>query len=335
MSKHQKIQPYHQVWQQLLIEGLKLPEYKMLKERKYNNPRGYQAYEKVSQLMATQILNGYKFPWDLIKTDFATQSATTINTQIANVQAPVYWLSQSLLESFLHTDLPNWICGMQRPIPTAILMLPIGFICSPDGESINYIAFRHTKAFENPPSIRFKRQLIVTEATNFDYITWTTTTDLGTVYASCVGLQMMEDGDFDHGKHHFDVYDKLGIKIDEKAENVFLRTIDSIVLQTLLLMQIRPNIGTNSSASVSANLGFSKAHKQQHAYPVWSPNWIGKEYLPTKQIQAAGARNGNHASPRQHWRRGHFRRIVVGSKSENQRQWHWFEPVLVNANLFN
>lgn len=211
----------------------------------------------------------------------------------------------------------------------------MGVICSPDGESINYIAFRHTKAFEKPPSIKFNQQLIVTEAIDFDYITWTTTTDLGTVYASCVGLQMMEDGDFDHGKHHFDVYDKLGIKIDEKAENVFLRTIDSIVLQTLLLMQIRPNIVTNSSASVSASLGFSKTHKQQHAYPVWSPNWIGKEYSAVKQIQATGARSGNHASPRQHWRRGHFRRIVVGSKSENQRQWHWFEPVLVNANLFN
>lgn len=190
MSKHQEIQQYHQVWKQLLTEGQKLREYKLLKERKYANPRGYQTYEKVSQLMATQILNGYRLPWDLIKTDFAAHTATTINTQIANMQAPVYWLSQSLLESFLHTDLPNWICGMQRPVPAAILMLPMGVICSPDGESINYIAFRHTKAFENPPSIKFDQQLILTEATNFDYITWTTTTELGTVYASCTGLQL-------------------------------------------------------------------------------------------------------------------------------------------------
>lgn len=145
---------------------------------------------------------------------------------------------------------------------------------------------------------------------------------------------MMEDGDFDHGNHHFDIYDKLGIKIDEKAENNFLRTIDSILLQTLLLMQIRPNIVTKSSLPISTSLGFSKAHKQQHSYPVWSPNWIGKEYSAVRQTQAT-TRSGNNASLRQHWRRGHFRRIVVGSKSENQRQWHWFEPVMVNANLSN
>lgn len=181
MSNHQNIQQYQQLWKQLLIEGQKLPEYKLLKERKYANPRGYQKYEKVIQLMATQILNGYRLPWDLIKMDFAAHSATTINTQIANMQAPVYWLSQSLLESFLQTDLPSWICGMQRPVPAAILILPTSAICSPDGEFINYIAFRHTKAFEKPPNIKFNQQLIITEAMDFDYIAWTTTTERGTV----------------------------------------------------------------------------------------------------------------------------------------------------------
>lgn len=371
---YSKEQQYHQIWKQLITEGKLLPEYKLLKSKKYTNPRGYLPYKEVIQLMSSQILNGYKYPWDLITTDFATHTATTINTQIASTKAPAYWLSQSLLESFLHTDLPNWICEMQRPIPMAILMLPRGIIHSPDGESINYVAFRHTKAFENPPTINFNHQKIITEVKSYDYVTWNTVTQSGTVYASCIGLQMSAEGELDHGQHNFGGYEQLGIEIDEKAENNFLRTVDKILLQTLLLMQIRPNIVSTAIEEItthSSGLGFLTS-KKQVPQSTWSPNWIGKDYVAKKvntyikEDNSSVVFSGLHgeslsaswkslgeakphpkisakippvearSSQRQpHWRRGHFRRIVVGSKTENQRQWHWFEPVLVNANLSN
>ena len=61
---------------------------------------------------------------------------------------------------------------------------------------------------------------------------------------------------------------------------------------------------------------------------LWSPRWIGKGYA-RKQI-IGGVPAGTHASPRMHWRRGHWRTQAVGEGRKDRRR-VWIEPILVNA----
>lgn len=215
-------------------------------------------------------------------------------------------------------------------------MLPQSLLLSPDGETIRYIAFRHTKAFEEPPAIKFNERSLKMEPKNFDNIVWTTTTASGVIYASSTGLRMNEEGEgeLNSGNNHFETFTDFGIEVNASAEDRFLNTVSSVLLQTLLLMQIRPDIVTASSQSqASPGLGFSKATKEKRsATELWSPNWIGKNYLAPKQNSTTATKTGtgNHAIPRTHWLRGHFRRVVVGKRELNQREWRWFEPVRVN-----
>lgn len=61
---------------------------------------------------------------------------------------------------------------------------------------------------------------------------------------------------------------------------------------------------------------------------LWSPRWIGKHYA-RKQI-IGGVPSGTHASPRMHWRRGHWRNQPVGEGRKDRRR-TWIEPILVMA----
>lgn len=305
-------------------------------QRRYADPKGYESYERVVKTIASQVVAGYQVPWNLLITDFVAANATAVSTQVAQAQAPVYWLSPPLLESFLHTDLPNWICGIQRVIHLGVLMLPQSLMRSPDGEAISYIAFRHTKAFEEPPEIKYNERSVRIEPKNFDNIVWTTTTASGVIYASSTNLRMNEEGEgeLDSGNNHFETFTNFGIEVDRSAEDKFLYTVSSVLLQTLLLMQIRPELVTASSQlQASPGLGFNQAAKEKRsASQLWTPNWIGKEYAAPKHNSTTTTKTGTgtHASPRPHWRRGHFRRVVVGKRDQNQREWRWFEPIRVN-----
>lgn len=55
-----------------------------------------------------------------------------------------------------------------------------------------------------------------------------------------------------------------------------------------------------------------------------------RETIHNKQSPALRATPTSHASPRTHWRRGHWRRVACG-KQFSDRQLRWIKPVLVNS----
>ena len=63
------------------------------------------------------------------------------------------------------------------------------------------------------------------------------------------------------------------------------------------------------------------------------PRWIGKNYK-IKSEQSVTTESGTHASPRTHWRRGHWRCIEPGEgKQWKESKRLWIEPVLINAGV--
>ena len=70
----------------------------------------------------------------------------------------------------------------------------------------------------------------------------------------------------------------------------------------------------------------------------WSPNVIGAKYKFKREVPTivdgkfvTGQRaTGTHASPRLHWRRGHYRNQAFGHQRK-ERKTIWIEPCLIGA----
>lgn len=71
-------------------------------------------------------------------------------------------------------------------------------------------------------------------------------------------------------------------------------------------------------------MGFGKNSKQ-----IIVPRVIGEGYKP--KVIRNYEPQGTHASPRTHWRSGHWRQHMIGSRKEPQHKTIWVEPVLVNG----
>jgi len=62
----------------------------------------------------------------------------------------------------------------------------------------------------------------------------------------------------------------------------------------------------------------------------WRPRWVGQEYK--RSVIIGGPPAGTHASPKMHWRRGHWRNQPVGEGRSDRRR-TWIQPILVMAKV--
>lgn len=69
-------------------------------------------------------------------------------------------------------------------------------------------------------------------------------------------------------------------------------------------------------------------HKKSNS-EIWSPNIVGRKFAVKRAAEA-----GTHASPRTHWRRGHFRHQPFG-KGLTEHKIIWLEPMLIGATAQN
>lgn len=93
-------------------------------------------------------------------------------------------------------------------------------------------------------------------------------------------------------------------KEDAELMQFVLRT----ALNMLLIMDALPEL-------VEAGHKMGIMRKGRESREMWSPNIIGKKY---RFVQMSGeADKGTHASPRMHWRRGHYRRQGIGHRYRN------------------
>jgi len=104
-------------------------------------------------------------------------------------------------------------------------------------------------------------------------------------------------------------------------DEAFLEELGVIVFGTLLALTAKPELLT--PAQLVKRI---PARKAESAKEFWTPNLIGKHY----QVRSALPAKGTHASPRMHWRRGHFRNQPCGP-GLSERKTKWLEPMLINA----
>lgn len=316
---------YRQFWGETKKKAHKLAEYGSMTKRPYANPPGYTRFDLVAERLSTQIYALFQM-WNGERLGFAEQIAWTLSTYIAQLKAPIYWMQRDLLQALMHTRMPKSVGHLARPMPCAVIMLPIGLVQTPDQESVDFIGFYHFVGGEKLPDIVIPRngKVVVPSAPQGDRLWVFTVTNGGTMYASSSDLKV-EDGclELDQGTWRPSPIEEVEILRENpvEVEQAFLRTIESLALQTILLMQSRPDL-IDGDATARSFKGVSNTKKLLPR----QPRWVGRDY----KIRTKGPGTGHHASPESHWRQGHERRVVVG-KGRLERRWRWFEPVLVNA----
>jgi hypothetical protein len=315
--------------QSLKAKATRLPEYKLLLKRRYQNPEGYLKFEEVAMRVAAALEVSLNMPQS--RWDWTQSTLTPIAAELARSQAPVYWVTESLLRALLETDLPEDVAvsQLQMIVQGAFFMLPKGMILTPDGESLDFFGVRQIKQGCPLPPIQVGGiGLVLTEeggapmGTHSNTAIWFTQAESGYMYA---GNLSVTEREIIKGKTHLpDNYD--GDRIDK--EQIFLQEVThNLLLKLLLCMQMRPNLIEGGQFLQSGRKPGVKLGKAKRFDELWSPNWIGKNY----QAPSSRELGGTHASPRMHWRRGHMRRVPVGKRELGDRKWVWIEPVLVNA----
>lgn len=253
---------------------------------------------------------------------------------------PVYAILPDLANALMHTDIPTHVCKMQKMFDIALFLLPSGLIKNPDRLSCDWLLVTHfhsgdyhkyTQGYQD-----FLRKILhinpayanvdisVTEGLDAGENKLRWATNLSGIYSYANIMALPKDsnspttGAFIHRGLANDVFEL-------EAERDFTNIVNSLILQTMLYMQL-PKIEQN----VVVDKGTKSKHFRQGFDPhsPQEPIWLGmKERERTIKKQPLG---GNHASPVTHWRRGHWR--MLGSNSEsNPSRLVWVKPTIING----
>jgi hypothetical protein len=124
---------------------------------------------------------------------------------------------------------------------------------------------------------------------------------LTTLSANSAGYSVWFDDDADHSK---------------QFQHACLRVLFTI----LFAMAARPEY---------IERGHKMGTHKKSGSEIWRPNLIGRKYATRID---PNAETGTHASPRMHWRRGHFRYQPFGI-GRTERKVIWIEPMLIAAKV--
>lgn len=258
--------------------------------------------------------------------DFAWNALFSSAWVLAHNEFPVWWLHSSLFEAFEESDLPKAIADLRVSVPFGIIMLPRNRILNPEGNECDWVFFHHLSEGLQLPPIQLGGHTIRNAPIDCNKLRWVTILRSGTTYASTVELvgERLVHGDFEVASGGL-----IESNQDMSLEQQFQRRIEKLVLQTLLYLQIRPDDLTPPSAAVRVSTkgqGFGgKTAKAERLNPLI----VGQQFEP-KTERVVNTHPATHASPRTHWRRGHWRRVAIG-EGRQQREWRWIQPVLVNG----
>lgn len=114
-----------------------------------------------------------------------------------------------------------------------------------------------------------------------------------------------------------------------EAETAFMNKMQMFAVKLMLAVTARPNYIKLGHIMRPEKV---KKGRVKHV-ALWGPNTIGWEYRAVRE-RPTDAPAGTHASPRMHWRKGHWRNQPFGPKpwtDASERRLTWIEPVLINA----
>lgn len=294
-----------------MLEGWKLsaPEYyRLITAKKYKNVDKFHDH-RYARLSVASWLSGWETSPD---EEFAQAVNSYAHDMIAAKLAadhniPEFFVDSQLLEATVQTMPPestDWR-ELRFPFPSLYFILPKGSV---KANNIDVLCIGMTRIEEgqylNPR--RQKGRILQISPTSLRFIAICAN---GEEYSRTVVQNYRRDelGEIADDPWQFEI---------DYADEEFLRKMPAIALNLLMAMLARPEY---------LEAGVRRGRDKKSGSELWTPNILGKRYV-VRGIPP----QGSHASPRMHWRRGHFRLQRYGSGLTEQKV-IWVEPTLVNA----
>jgi hypothetical protein len=236
---------------------------------------------------------------------------------LARYQTPALFLAPELLAALAQSEPPpetRWQ-DIHLPFEAALLMFPRGFMRHPTDGEIAFAGYARVRAGERL-SVPGGGQVALDG-------------DVFIVFTACHEAETMPmlDRVLNAATAPYVATDELLLGTHTRSgvfdlplaasEGEFLRDLSGVVFRVLLGLEARP--------ALLARGARDGTHKKS-GVELWTPNVVGRDYRIARA--EATAQGGTHASPRPHWRRGHFRRQAVGA-GRTRHKTIWIEPMLI------
>lgn len=258
-------------------------------------------------------------------------------TYLRERRMPMFFIAPDLLEAVLRTDFDddiNWT-ELELPYESGILILPKGSLVHPeDGDVAMLIWSRVKKGDHKPPFPGLPTQTLGNDA----FVILGACLEKMIWYDSILTANVRPTTRLNNLFYREPGQDApRAIKSNfmdsdlTEQDSEFLEKMGVIVFGTILAMNARPLL-------VERGKLLKRVGKGDKAREFWSPNVIGARYKfkrePAKIVDRKFVQpyreHGWHASPRMHWRRGHYRNQAFGQGRKERKQ-IWIEPCLIGA----
>lgn len=242
--------------------------------------------------------------------------------KLLNMGCPTYFVAEQFAEAVNQTKPPvdGTLAEMQWPLDAALFALPLEFSYRTFGTYVPFIAF----------SLIPKGKLVCNcgLVRPFEIVNGVAVSFYGTMsdgvpvfyhrHAPMTGevARFVMDDEIAKGSSLANDWKELVPVPDERA---LMLKLNTFVIKLLLVMAAEPSMVEHGVMTRKERVKHGK-----RIDALWSPNFLGRLY------RTAAGGDGEHASPRLHWRRGHLHQVCHGP-NRSLRRMQWFKPVLVNA----
>jgi hypothetical protein len=315
------------------------PEYRAIMRRLYprvyENTGRYHSPKLCAAAMACAVIETERV--GLERTPVAYRLLMMGMADLVAHQVPMFFIAPDLLEAVMRTDFHediNWL-EMKLPYETGIFILPRGALPHPtDGDTGMILWSRSPKGPMRPVPFggiaapELANTAFILESMIPESMIWYNST-LSAAQRPTMRLHNLFYRQPGEAVPKGEKASWMDDDLDEKDAG-YLEKVGVIAFGTLMAMNARPELVERSRL-------IKRVGKAEKAKEFWSPNVIGAKYKAKREVPKlagdgtfafAQAEHGTHASPRLHWRRGHFRMHAYGAGYKLRKQL-WIEPVLV------
>jgi hypothetical protein len=303
--------------------------------RVYENVGRYHSPRAMAAMMANVVAEMLRYGYH--------RSATAYRLMMPGLaymlehRMPMFFLAPDLLEAVLRTDFDNDIdwTTLDLPYESGALMLPKGALVHPEDGEVAMILWSRVRKGDQPApwpgipiSVLPNDSFVMLGAcpeTMIWYDSILTANVRPTMRLNNLFYRAPGEAAPQVQKSNF-----MDADLTEK-DSEFVEKMGVILFGTILAMNARPQL-------VERGKLVKRVGKAEKAREFWSPNVIGARYKFKREVArisdgqfVTGQRaTGTHASPRLHWRRGHYRNQPVGP-GRKERKTIWLEPCLIGA----
>jgi len=311
----------------------------------YRMPSEYISWEVLSQIIAIGLSCELSYATTDISAFFHSYRIALWFAQ----NAPMYCLTRELIEAFDQTDAlhkPGILCGWQPSLPTFLLAIPKGAICTPDGAYLDYLTVSCSD-FNHPEWNSAKWRNITIEPFNLKYPLYFQFCAVDTKETVWTSGTAIEGGN----TLIYDENSNIGRNTLTALDRVFIQRLRNLVINVILTLEFLPSMVSEvgkKDLAVSSK-GFGEPLRKFKVIDRF-PRWLGKGFSISKSDYQLNEKNldveeteeqtetenaeikRTHSSPIAHWRRGHWRVLDSGEgKRWKNGKRIWIRPIYVNS----